>query len=85
MSNKHKQQSILKEIINIKTSPHSPFHWKNHFHKNPLDFGIYADFEADNEIDIASIGNRTNNKCKRNPVYKGFEILSEREDVWKRG
>ena len=34
---------------------------KKHFHKNPLYFRIYADFEADNEKDNSSIGNKTSN------------------------
>ena len=36
-------------ITTIKTSNESHLHWKNHFHKNPLYYRIYADFEADNE------------------------------------
>ena len=32
---------------------------KKHFHKNPLYFRIYADFEADNEKDNSIIGNKT--------------------------
>ena len=31
---------------------------KKHFHKNPLNFRIYAGFEADNEIDKSSIGKK---------------------------
>ena len=45
---KQTQQCIQKEKTSIRTSPQSHFYWKNHFHKNPLYFGIYADFEADN-------------------------------------
>ena len=36
------------DLTTIKTSNESHLHWKNHFHKNPLYFRIYADFEADN-------------------------------------
>ena len=32
---------------------------------NPLYFRIYADYEADNEIDVSSIGNRTTNIYKQ--------------------
>ena len=33
---------------------------KKHFHKNPLYFRIFADFEADNEVDGSSVGNKNN-------------------------
>ena len=47
-------------MTTIRTSPESHLHWKNHFLKNPLYFRIHADFEADNEKDNSSIGNKTN-------------------------
>ena len=56
---------------------------KKHFHKNPLYFGTYADFEADNEIDNSSIGNKTTNIFKQNPILNGYNIVSELEDVSK--
>ena len=49
---KHKQKCGKDKITTIKTSNESQLHWKNHFHKNPLYFRIYADFEADNEKKI---------------------------------
>ena len=51
------------------------------FHETPLYFRIYTDFEADNEIDISSIGNKTTNIYKRSPVLNGYRIKSELEDV----
>ena len=54
---------------------------KKHFHKNPLYFRIYADFEADNEIDNSSIGNKTTNIYKQNLVLNGYHRESESEDV----
>ena len=54
---------------------------KNHFQKNPLYFRIYADFEADNEKDNSSIGNRTTNIYKQNPALNSFHLVSELEDV----
>ena len=54
---------------------------KKHFHKNPLYFRIYADFEADNEIDNSSIGNKTTNIYKQNLVLNGYHRESELEDV----
>ena len=58
---------------------------KKHFHKNPLYFRIYADIEADNEKDNSSIGNKTTNIYKQNPVLNGYRIISELEDVLKNG
>ena len=46
---KHKPKCENNNITTIRTSPDSHLHWKKHFHKNPLFFRIYADFEADNE------------------------------------
>ena len=55
---KHKKQCIQNEITTIKTSPESHLHWKNHLHKSPLYFRVYADFQADNEIDNSSTGKK---------------------------
>ena len=49
---KHKQKCGDDKITTIKTSNKSHLHWEKHFHKNPLCFRIYADFEADNEKTI---------------------------------
>ena len=46
-------------------------YWQKHFHKNQLYFRIIADFEADNEIDGSSLGNKTTNIYKQNPVLNG--------------
>ena len=80
---KHKQKCGEDNITTIKTSNESHLHWKKHFHKNPLYFRIYADFEADNEKDKSSIGNKTTNIYKQNPVLNGYHIVSELEDVLK--
>ena len=40
----------------IRTSIESHVYWKKHFHKNPLYFRIFADFQAYNEIDNFSLG-----------------------------
>ena len=53
------------------------------FYKNSLNFRIYADFEADNEKENSSIGNKTINIYKQNPVLNGYHIKSELEDVLK--
>ena len=80
---KHKQECGDDNITTIKTSNESHIYWKKHFHKNPLYFRIYADFEADNEKDNSSVGNKTTNIYKQNPVLNGYHIVSEIEDVLK--
>ena len=80
---KHKPKCENNDITTIKTSNESHLHWKKHFHKNPLHFRIYADFEADNEKDNSIIGIKTTNIYKQNPVLNGYHIISELEDVLK--
>ena len=80
---KHKQKCGEDNITTIKISNESHLHWKKHFHKNPLYFKIYADFEADNEKDNSIIGNKTTNIYKQNPVLNGYHIISELKDVLK--
>ena len=81
----HKQKCGDDNITTIKTSNESHLHWKKHFHKNPLYFRVYAHFEADNEKDNSSIGNKTTNIYKQNQVLNGFHIIFELEDVLKCG
>ena len=78
----HKPKCENNVVTTIRTSPESHLLWKNHFHRNPLSFRIYADFETDNEIDIFSIGNKKTNIY---PVLDGYLIESELEDVLKSG
>ena len=80
---KHKPKCENNNITTIRTSNESHLHWKKHFHKNPLYFRIYADFEADNENDNSIIGNKTTNIYKQNPVLNGYHIVSELEDILK--
>ena len=68
-------------ICTIRLSNESHLSWKKHFHKNPLYFRIFADFKADNEIDGSSVGNKTTDIYKQNPVLNGYYIISELEDV----
>ena len=51
------------------------------FQKSPLYFRIYADFEADNELDISTKGNKTTNIYRQNPVLNSYQIKSELDDV----
>ena len=58
---------------------------ERHFHENSKDFRIYTDFEADNEVDDSSIGNKTTNTSRQNPVSNGYYIVSELKDVLQNG
>ena len=80
---KHEQKCGDDNITTIKFSNESHLQWKNLFHKNPLCFRIYADFEADNEKANSSIDNKTTNIYKQNPVLNGYHIESELEDAFK--
>ena len=80
---KHKQKCANDIITTIKSSNESHLHWKKYFHKKPLYFRIYADFEADIEKDNSIIGNETTNIYKQNPVLNGYHIESKLEDVLK--
>ena len=55
---------------------------ENHFHKNLLNFRVYAEFEADNENDNSSIASKTNNIFKRNPIFIGYKMVSELDDIF---
>ena len=79
----HKPKCENNDITTIRISFESHLHWKKHFHKNPLYFRIYADFEADNEKDDSNIGNKTNNIYKQNPILNGYHVMSELEDALK--
>ena len=81
----HKEKCGDDNICTIRTSNESHIYWKKHFHKNPLYFRIYADFEADNEKDISKVGNKTTNIYKQIPVLNGFYIISEMNDVLESG
>ena len=58
---------------------------EKHFRKNPLDFRIYAGFEADNEKDKSSADDETTNIYKQNPILIGYHIESELNDVLQSG
>ena len=81
----HKPKCENNDITKIRNSSESHLYWKKHFHKNPLYFRTYADFEADNEKDNSIVGNKTTNIYKQNPVLYGFRIESELEDVLQSG
>ena len=81
----HKEKCGDDNICTIRTSNESHLYWKKLFHKNPLYFRIFADFEADNEVNGCSLGNKTTNIYKQNPVLNGYYIISELEDVLESG
>ena len=81
----HKPKREDYYITTIRTSNESHLHGKNHFHRNPLYFRIYADFEADNEDDNFSIGKKTINFFKQSPILNGYRIESDLEDVLASG
>ena len=72
-------------ICTIRISSDSHLYWKKQFHKNPLYLRIIADFEADNEIDNSSVGNKTTKFFKQNQVLNGYYIIFELEDVLESG
>ena len=78
---KHKLNCEKHAITTIKTSPEPHIYWKKHFHRNPLYFRLYADFEVDNEFDNSSIGNKTTNLYEPNPMLNGYRVESELNDV----
>ena len=81
----HKPKVENNDKTTIRNSLESNIHWKNHFQKNPMNFRIYAGFEADNEIDNSSIGNKTTDIYKQNALLKNYHKLSDLEDVLKVG
>ena len=81
----HKENCGDGFICTIRTSSESHLYLKKLFYKNPIFFKIYADFEADNEIDNSNVGDKTTNNCKQNPVLNGYHKISELEDVLKSG
>ena len=81
----HKPKCENNDITTIRTSSDSHLHWKKHFHKNPLYFRIYADFESDNEKVNSSMGNKTTIIYKQNPILNGYKMVSELEDVLQSG
>ena len=79
----HKPKCENNDITTITTSGESHVQCKKH--KNPFYSRICAHFEADNEIDNSSIGNKTTKIYKQKPGLKGYRIVSEFEDVLKNG
>ena len=81
----HKPKCENNDVTTIRRSPDSHIHWKNHFHKNPLYFRTYADFETDNEKDNSSVGDKTTNINKQNPMLNGYAVESDWDNVLQSG
>ena len=69
----------------IRPSSGSNLPWNDHFYKTLSYFRNPAVFEANNEDDISSIGNKTTNIYKQNPVVNGIYKVSEVNDVLQSG
>ena len=65
----HKRKFENNDITTIRTSAEPHLHLKKHCHKDPLYFRVHADFQADNQKVNSSIGNKTTNIYKQNPVF----------------
>ena len=81
----HKSKCENNDITTIRTSKEVHLLWKKHFHKYPLYFRIYADFEADNEKDDSIIGNNTTIIYRQNPVLNGYRTESDLNDIFQSG
>ena len=55
---KHKFKCKQQEITSIRTSNESHIYWKKYFHKIPLYFRVYGDFECNNELNNSNMGNK---------------------------
>ena len=82
---KHKDRCEQQEITALSVSKESHITWKRHFHKVPLYFRNYGDFECNNRIDNSFIGNRTTNIFEQTPSCNGYYIVSELNDVLQSG
>ena len=82
---KRNQICEQQEITASKTSNESHLCRKIHFHRSLLYLRTCADFKADNEIDNSCRGRKTNNIYKQSPVFNGYYIVSELNDVLQRG
>ena len=86
MTFKHKQKCDMRhDITTIKNSYKPYINWDKHCHKIPVYFRIYADVEADNEIDYTCSGKKTTNVYKQNPGCNGYRIESDLIDILQSG
>ena len=73
-------------ISTVRTSSETHLHSKDHFHKNPLEFGICDNFETDHKILVSkAVCNKTTNIYRQNLILDGYNVVCELEDVLKSG
>ena len=77
----HKPKCEDYDMATFRNLNESHLQWKDHFHKNSLYFKIIAVFEAGNEIEKFSIGKKTINTYKQNPVLNPYYIRSEMDRI----
>ena len=82
---KHKERCEQQDIVLPTFPKESHLTWSKHFHRVPLYFRIYADFECFNQIDNSQIGNGTTNEYKQIPSCNGYYVVSELSDVLQSG
>ena len=85
MIKNHNENCGDHDISTIGTSNETHLDWRNLFQKSLFYFRFISDSEADIQIDNSSIGIKTTNISKQNPVCNGYCIISELEDVLKGG
>ena len=79
---KHIERCRQQDIKVIRLSKESHLMWKKYFHKIPLYFRIYGDFECKNSIaELQHIGKKSKNVFRQNRTCNGFYIVSELNDV----
>ena len=71
------QRCEPQEITANKASNEFHLYWKKYFPRNPFCFRIYADFEANNEVDNSRIAKKETNIYQQIPVCFGYYIVTE--------
>ena len=72
-------------ILTIKRSNEPYLNCKRHFHKFSSHVKVFEDFEADIKIDISCTINKTTNIFEQNPQCNGYHVLSELNNIFKKG
>ena len=78
---KHKDRCEERDFPSTKISIDTNIKWKNHNQKVPSYFKINADFKCINEKDNSTIGEKSTNIFKQNPVCSEYYIVSDLPEV----
>ena len=78
---KHTERREQQDFTAIRLFSDKHLSWKKHYQKVPLYFRKNADFECNNEIDNSTMGEKTTNIYKQNPVCNGYYIVSDLSEV----